>query len=179
MKKLFRVLIITFAVLSAIALLASCAAPAAAKTLPQAVSTEPAATANTALPAPPPAPTPAPLGPYDVSVSIQYRITLDDSVKNTDPNIIRAARQGMFDYDAGNAHHAHYQGYAVEYDILIFEVDQKDSNTWEVRFREKQPGDAAYPDGYSFVTVTKQASGVYVGDIINPGGPMSRGDETY
>lgn len=61
----------------------------------------------------------------------------------------------------------------------IFEVDQKDANTWEVRFHEKQAGDAGYPDGYSLVTVTKQQTGVYVGTIINPGGPMIRGDETY
>jgi hypothetical protein len=119
------------------------------------------------------------LGPYDVSVSIQYFITLDDKVKDTDPNIIRAARQGMFDYDANNAHHAHYAGYSVSYDIDIFKVDQKDAGTWDVRFHEKQTGDAGYPDGYSLVTVTKQQTGVYVGTIVNPGGPMIRGDETY
>lgn len=40
---------------------------------------------------------------YDVNVSISYRIILADKVKGVNPNIIKAARQGLYDYDCNNA----------------------------------------------------------------------------
>lgn len=173
MKELYRAVSVA-AVLAIVVVLASCtvlAGPAKSVGSPAATSQPTAAT------------TPAPeaaSGPFDVNVSIVYRITLDDKVKDTDPNIIRAARQAMFDFDSNNAHHAHYRGYSVNYDFEIFEVDKQASDTWEVRFWEKTQDMPDYTrDGYCFATVTKQPSGSYVGSMINPGGLMIRGDETY
>lgn len=184
MKKSFVIIGFLFAVFMTVLPMAACSVAAGA---PEPTATPPHivvpvtpsdTTGNVAGIAPPPAPLDTP-GPYDVSVSISYQITLADGVKNTDPNIIRAARQGMYDWDSAAARLFHYQ-YAMSHDVLIFEVDQKDANTWRVLFHEKEPNEAAYPtDGYSVVVVEKQASGAYSGVIINPGGPMVRGDETY
>ncbi len=117
---------------------------------------------------------------FDIKVGINYKITLDDKVKAVDTNIIKAARQEIFDYASYNAKFSHYNGYIINNDVYIFEVAETGKYTWEVRFWEKQQDSDYYnKDGYCFATVEKQKSGSFKGYIINPGGPMVRGDETY
>lgn len=117
---------------------------------------------------------------FDVNVSIHIKVTLDDKVKGVDPNIIRATRQALFDWDCEAAKLRHYNGYSTNHYIYIFDVIEKGNDTWEVRFREKEKESDNYNMvGYKFATVKKQASGSYEGYIVNPGGPMIKGDETY
>lgn len=126
---------------------------------------------------------------FDVNVSIRYKIILDKKVEKADPNIIRAARQAMFDYDANNARLSHYNGYSVYYDILVLDVIDKGKNAWEVRYRDFQHSDNNFQDGYtdlgsytypySVVAVSKKDTGEFVGTLHNPGGPLIRIGETY
>lgn len=120
-------------------------------------------------------------GDYDINVRLEYHISLDKSVEGTDPAIVRALRQALFDNDCQNAMFLHYNGYVKNEDVLVFQVDKTGDNTWEVRFREKEHADNTYfeSDSYSFATVTKQESGKYIGEIVNPGGPMIDAGETY
>jgi hypothetical protein len=120
---------------------------------------------------------------YDINVSIKYKIFLGEKVKKVDTNIIKAARQGLFYNDCSNARFSHYNGYSVSYDVLIFDIKEVGKNAWTVYFKEKQHGQKdyiGYTNGaYSVVNVEKDKSGAYRGYIINPGGPMLRGGETY
>lgn len=116
----------------------------------------------------------------DINVNINYRVTLDDKVKGVNINIIKAARQAIFDYDCSNAKFSHYNGYLIENDVYIFDIAETDKNIWEVKFWEKpQSSDTCNKEGYCFATVEKQKSGSFKGYIVNPGGPLIRGDETY
>lgn len=117
---------------------------------------------------------------FDINVQINYRVSLDKKIKEINPNIIRATRQAIFDYDCSNAKFSHYNGFIINNDICIFEVNETSKNTWQVKFWEKpQNSDSYIKDGFCFATVEKQDSGSFKGHIINPGGPMIRGDETY
>lgn len=116
---------------------------------------------------------------YNIDVRIHYSITLDDKVKSVNPNIIKATRQAIFNYDSNNAKFSHYK-YSRNHDIYIFKVNKIGSNTWIVRYWEKQHSIHKYnKNGYCYVTVEKQKSGSFKGSIINPGGPCIKGDETY
>ncbi|MDP4144949.1 MAG: hypothetical protein Q8936_10790 [Bacillota bacterium] len=115
---------------------------------------------------------------FDVDVKINYKITLDNKVKGVNPNIIKAARQGIFDADIYHARIFHYNR-STSNDIYIFEVNDKGNNTWEILFREKKQTDASYDtNGYSLVTVEKQKSGSFRGYIIGSS-PDIRDDETF
>lgn len=117
---------------------------------------------------------------YDINVQINYKVTIDKNLKEIDPNIIRATRQAIFDCDCSNAKFSHYKGFIINNDICIFEVNETGKNTWQVKFWEKTQNTDLYDkDGYCSATVEKQDSGSYKGYVINPGGPMIRGDETY
>lgn len=116
---------------------------------------------------------------FDVDVKISYKITLDDKVKKINSNIIKAARQAIFDSDCGNAKFSHYN-YSMEKDIYIFEVNEAGSNIWQVKFWEKAQNEISYnKTGYCSATVEKQKTGSFRGYMVNPGGPCIRGDETY
>lgn len=116
---------------------------------------------------------------YNIDVRIHYSITLDDKVKNVNPNIIKATRQAIFDYDSNNAKFSHYK-YSRNNDIYIFKVNKIGSNTWKVKYWVKQHSIDKYnKNGYCFVTVEKQKSGSFKGSIINSGGPCIKGEETY
>ncbi len=117
---------------------------------------------------------------YDINVQINYRVTIDKNIKKINPNIIRATRQAIFDCDCSNAKFSHYNGFIINKDICIFEVNETGKNTWQVKFWEKPKNSDLYDkDGFCSATVEKQDSGSYKGYVINPGGPMIRGDETY
>ncbi|OPX45061.1 hypothetical protein CLHUN_12930 [Ruminiclostridium hungatei] len=117
---------------------------------------------------------------FDINVQINYRVTIDKNIKEINPNIIRATRQAIFDYDCSNAKFSHYNGVIINNDICVFEVNETGKNTWQVKFWEKpQNSDLYNKDGFCFATVEKQDSGSYKGYVINPGGPVIRGDETY
>lgn len=117
---------------------------------------------------------------YDINVTINCKITLDDKVKGVNPNIIRATRQALFNYDCNNAMFWHYNGFSRNYYILIFDIKEISKDTWVVKFHQKQNKSDKYDtDGYSFANVVKQKSGVYIGRIDNPGGPKIDYGETY
>ena len=117
---------------------------------------------------------------FDINVKVSYKVTLDDKIKGINPNIIKATRQAIFDCDCNNAKFVHYNGYTINNDIYIFEVNETDKNTWQVKFWEKpQNSDLYNKDGYCFATVEKQNSGSFKGYIVNPGGPDIREDVTY
>ncbi|MDP4182820.1 MAG: hypothetical protein Q8942_17260 [Bacillota bacterium] len=117
---------------------------------------------------------------FDVNVNIKYNVILDKAVKGTNPNIIRATRQAIFDYDCNNSKFVHYN-YSADYEVYIFKVIQTGEKTWEVRFREKPNGAASYNDRdeYSCVSVEKQASGSFIGSIAQPDEPCIKYGETY
>ncbi len=117
---------------------------------------------------------------FDINVQINYRVTIDKNIKEINPNIVRATRQAVFDYECSNAKFSHYNGFIINHDICIFEVNETGKNTWQVKFWEKpQNSDSYIKDGFCSATVDKQDSGSYKGYVINSGGPMIRGDETY
>ena len=106
--------------------------------------------------------------------SVKYEIDVDQSLKDINPNIIKAVRQALFDYDCSNAKYFHYYGYHMDYKILIFDIKKIDVNKWGVSFREKTHTAKGYVDtaekGYCYITVTKQKSGNYNGYMFNPSG---------
>jgi len=105
---------------------------------------------------------------FDVNVSIKYNIHLDDKVKDANPNIIKATRQAMFDADCDFARLQHYNGYSVNNDVLIFDVKEKGTDTWEVDFYEKKSEDKEYNTiGYCVADVTKQKDGTYIGGMTH------------
>jgi hypothetical protein len=119
------------------------------------------------------------LNSFDVNVSIKYNIHLDDKVKDVNPNIIKATRQAMFDADCYCAKLEHYNGYSVNNDVLIFDVKEAGTDTWEVDFYEKKLDEKEYDtSGYSVATVEKQKDGSYTGGLtIHP--PVMPAGETY
>lgn len=117
---------------------------------------------------------------YDINVQISYKVTIDKNLKEINPNIIRATRQAIFDCDCSNAKFSHYNGFIRNNDICIFEINETGKNTWQVKFWEKPQNTDLYDkNAYCSATVEKQDSGSYKGYVVNPGGPMVRGDETY
>jgi len=114
---------------------------------------------------------------FNVDVSITYRVFLDDKVKNVDPNIIKAARTGIFNSDCDFAKFVHYNGYFKNLDILIYDVIGSDSD-WEVHYRVKTPDLASYGTNYSIVYVKKEKSGSYTG-IMNRPSTFVPADETF
>jgi hypothetical protein len=116
---------------------------------------------------------------FDVNVSLKYNINLDDKVKGTNPNIIKATRQAIFDEDCYCAKLEHYNGYSVNNDVLIFDVKEAGTDTWEVDFYEKKLDEKEYDtSGYSVATVEKQKDGSYTGGLtIHP--PFMPAGETY
>ncbi|MHC6180289.1 hypothetical protein ACYUJ6_10605 [Clostridium sp. JNZ X4-2] len=82
---------------------------------------------------------------FDISVSINYKITIDDNIKKTNPNIIKATKQAIFDTDCYFAKLQHYNRYFKDNDIFIFNVKKTGENTWEVDFKEKKSGTKLLP----------------------------------
>ena len=115
---------------------------------------------------------------FDANVSICFSITLDDKVKDVDPNIIMATRQAMFDYYCDNAKFWHYNGYSITGDVVIMDVEKIKKDSWEVKFVPKS-SIANYPNGYSILTVEKRKSGSYKGIMPLHGSPLVTGGETY
>jgi len=115
--------------------------------------------------------------------SVKYEIDIDKDLNNTNPNIAKAVRQALFDYDCSNAKYFHYYGYHMDYIILIYDVKKIAVNKWGVSFKEKIHTAKGYEDtadkGSCYVTVTKQKSGMYTGYMFNPGGPAGSESETY
>lgn len=116
---------------------------------------------------------------FNINVSLNYNIVLDDKVKGVNSNIIRATRQAIFDTDCDFARLQHYNGYSKNNDVLIFDVKENGKDTWKVDFKEKKAGTKEYDNiGYSFATVKKQKSGSYIGYIVHSS-PLIREGETY
>ena len=114
---------------------------------------------------------------FDVNVSINVKVTLDDKVKGVKPNIIRATRQALFDRDCDLAKFSHYNGYSRNYYINIFDVIDKGNDTWEVRFREKEKESDFYDyRGYSIAEVKRDNSGSYQGTISGSRPCMQEGE---
>lgn len=108
------------------------------------------------------------LDSFDINVNLKYKINLDDKVKGVNSNIIKATRQAIFDADFYFAKLQHYNGYCVNNDVLIFDVKETGTDTWEVDFYEKKSGAKEYDTiGYSFATVEKQKDGSYIGAITH------------
>jgi FOG: Glucan-binding domain (YG repeat) len=105
---------------------------------------------------------------FNVDVSIKYNVYLDDKVKGTDANIIRAARKALFDNNCYFAKYQHYNGYSVNADILIFNVKETGTDEWEVDFYSKGIEEKEYDkNGYGSATVNRQKDGSYTGGIIS------------
>lgn len=103
---------------------------------------------------------------FDINVSLKYNIHIDDKIKETDPNIIKATRQAIFNTACDFAESNNYNGYAINNDILIFNVIKKGNDTWEVDFYEKKSDENEYNKiGYSFAIVEKQDDGSYKGKM--------------
>jgi hypothetical protein len=117
---------------------------------------------------------------FDVNVDLHYKITLDDKVKGTNPNIIKATRQAIFDTDYFFARLQHYNGYSVNNDVLIFDVKEIAQNcAWEVDFRIKKSGTESYnTDFYCRANIIKQKDGSYIGNMFHSSPYMPTG-ETY
>ncbi|HEX9060163.1 MAG TPA: hypothetical protein VF941_08275 [Clostridia bacterium] len=116
---------------------------------------------------------------YDVDVSIKYKIELEDKVKKTNPNIIKAAREAIFLTDCEFSKLQHYNGYKRQGFIDIFEVIEQGKNSWEVRYRLKEKESDKYDDqGYCSVNVEKQETGSYKGFIVHSW-PAVKDDETF
>lgn len=116
---------------------------------------------------------------YDVDVSIKYKVELEDKVKNTNPNIIKAAREAIFLTDCEFSKLQHYNGYRRQGFIDIFEVIEDGNNSWEVRYRVKEKESDKY-DGqfYCSAFVEKQETGSYKGFIVHSW-PADFGNETF
>lgn len=116
---------------------------------------------------------------FDISVNLKYNIHLDDKIKGTNPNIIKATRQAIFDSDCYFAKIRHYNGYSINNDVLIFDVKEMGTDEWEVDFYEKKSDEKDYDTiGYLVATVTKQKDGSYEGGIAHSTIEPSQG-ETY
>jgi len=103
---------------------------------------------------------------FDINVSLKYTIHIDDKIKGTNPNIIKATRQAIFNADCDFAESNNYNGYTVNNDILIFNVIEKGTDIWEVDFYEKKSDENEYNKiGYSFAIVEKQKDGSYKGGM--------------
>jgi hypothetical protein len=111
------------------------------------------------------------VGTFDVSVQINIKVILNEKVKDTNPNIVRAARQALFTMYCDRAKFSHYNNYNINDTMKISEVIAKGNAEWEVRFNETE-------NSYSFVTVNKQKGGNYVGSIVY-GNPFEPLGETY
>lgn len=116
-------------------------------------------------------------GIYDVNVSIQINITLEDKVKNTDPNIIKAARTALVNYYIGIGKYSHYK-FSIKEPVDIFDVIKYGDRAWEVRYRLKNKPELYNNNSYSSISVEKLATGSYVGSISHSS-PNDRGDVTY
>lgn len=117
-------------------------------------------------------------GPYDVNVSVQINITLEDKVKNTDPNIIKAARTALLNYYIGIGKYPHYK-FSIKDQVDIFDVIKYGDRSWEVRYRLKNKPELYNNNTfYSSISVEKLATGSYVGSISHSS-PRDRGDVTY
>ena len=116
---------------------------------------------------------------FDVNVNLKYNIYLGDKVKGTDTNIIKATRQAIFSSDCYYAKFKHYNGYSVNDDVLIFDVKEEGTDSWEVDYRVKKADEKDYDTiGYSVATVEKQKDGSYTGGLtIHP--PFMPAGETY
>jgi hypothetical protein len=111
---------------------------------------------------------------FDINISINVSVKLDDSVKDVNPNIIKAARTAVFNFHCDRAKLVHYNGYVVKEQMNIFEVKEIGKDSWEVKYNiEDTP-----TDGYHSVTVNKENSGRYVGSMFYSS-PNIRGDETF
>lgn len=116
---------------------------------------------------------------FDINVSLKYNIHLDDKVKGTNPNIIKATRQAIFGADCYRAKFEHYNGYSRNNDVLIFDVKETGTDEWEVDFYQKKSDEKGYNTiGYSYATVEKQKDGRYIGGISGSS-PMMPVGETY
>lgn len=116
---------------------------------------------------------------FDINVSLKYKINIDDRIKGINTNIVKSTRQAIFDADCDFVKIQHYNGYAVNNDVLIFDVKEIEMDTWEVDFYEKKSDEKEYNTiGYSFATVEKQKDGSYKGKITHSS-PAILGGETY
>ena len=119
------------------------------------------------------------LDTYDINVDINYKVILDDDVKDVNPNIIKAVRHAVIDNDVFFAMLKHYIDYSINMDIYIYDVKEMGKDKWEVDFWTKEPSDAEYDKStYQFATVEKEKSGSYIGYIFHSS-PLQLGDETY
>lgn len=116
---------------------------------------------------------------FDINVNLKYNIHLDDKIKETDPNIIKATRQAIFDLDCYFARLNHYNVYSKNNDVLIFDVKQTGTDTWNVSFYEKKSDEIEYNKiGHLTAIVEKQTDGTYVGSISHSS-PITSTAETY
>lgn len=111
---------------------------------------------------------------FDVSVDINIKVSVDSSIKDINTNIIKAARTAVFDYHCTRAKQSQYDEYDVNEQMIIFEINKKGEKTWEVKYR----GEDDSLDVYHFVTVEKEDSGSYIGNMFYSN-PLIKGDETY
>jgi hypothetical protein len=119
------------------------------------------------------------LDTYDISININYTVSLDDKVKDVNQNIIKATRHAVVDNDMYFATLYHYTDYSINDDILIYDVKETGTDNWEVDFWRKDSSDAEYDTSvYQFATVVKEKSGSYTGYIFHSS-PMISGNETY
>lgn len=118
---------------------------------------------------------------FDVNVSINYKISITPNLKGVNPNIIKAARQGLFDWDCDNAKYFHYNGYSKNEEILIFDVVKINDISWGVHFWVKEKGEKDFSrnkNEYSAARVDKQKDGSYKGYVFSSK-PAQRVGETY
>lgn len=119
------------------------------------------------------------LDTYDINVDINYKVILDDDVKDVNPNIIKAVRHAVIDNNVFFAMLKHYIDYSINMDIYIYDVKETGKDNWEVDFWTKEPSDAEYDKStYQFATVEKEKSGSYIGYIFHSSS-LQLGDETY
>jgi len=103
---------------------------------------------------------------FVVNASIKFNIYIHDKVKGTNPNIIEATRQALLDSACSEVKLEHYNGYSLNNDILIFDVQETGTDTWEVYFHGKNSFETEYNTNTSlFATVEKQKDGTYIGKI--------------
>ena len=111
---------------------------------------------------------------FDINVSINVSVILADNLRNINPSIIKAARTALFNFYCDRAKFVHYNGFSINEQMNIFEVNESGENSWEVKYRGTNTPD----DCFSLLTVKKEETGSYKGYMAYSS-PLLRGDETF
>lgn len=115
---------------------------------------------------------------FDIDFAFQLFVTVDDNLKDVNPDIIKATRAAILKQNFSQARFSHYNQKQKEH-INIFEVIKDGANAWDVRYRTKNNENEDYDNRfYSQVRVETVLGGRLEG-YISGSSPIDDGKETY